>query len=473
MCPANRNATAEAANQLPPDCPVGNYTINATLYDSLDDELASATTTFSVVEPPLTRGSVITTITTGLFFDHCTEVATALWKEELGIDHAHPRCRIEGATSEAVIGDPHNSPGTPAFGIGPGLPHAPTLSAAVSGSAITLAWSYWFSRETSTVTTGVRPDSFIIKKTWTDANDQTSSTDISVPGIDDLAAYAFYTDTSVVEGVSYQYTITGLSGLGEGETSEVVTTSLPSGSGSATAPTSAPSAPTNLAASVTDEGIVLSWIPPDDASVFGYEVLRRIPELANGGMGTYIRFTNKASVVDPQVDLEAPYRYEYVVRAININGVGEFSDRVAVSPAGTCSTDYSNAPAPTSRPTIPGNLTAAQESGGISLRWDAPTDETVSAYLVLRRSLKYSNSLKDSLFIIGRTFCQTETAYLDSTTEPGTQYRYRVRAINDFDRGVSWWSNVVDLVANTPASGAPTISGTAQVGGRWRLPRPA
>ena len=448
-----------------PDCPVGNYTINATLSDSLNNELATASTTFSVVEPSLPTGVSFTTSSDGFIAGVCaSEIATAFWKEDQGKDFASRICR-ESPVTESYIRDSRFGPGMPVFGIGPGSPQAPTLSAAVSGDAITLAWSYWFSSETSNRSTGGVPDSFIIKKTWTDANDQTSSTDISVSGIDALDAYAFYTDTSVVEGVSYTYTIAGKNGSGEGETSEAVAVSLPSGSGSATAPTSAPSAPTNLAASVTDEGIVLSWSPPDDASVFGYEVLRRIPELANGGMGTYIGFTNKASVVDPQVDLEAPYRYEYVVRAININGVGEFSDRVAVSPAGTCSTDYSNAPAPTSRPTMPGNLTAAQESGGISLRWDAPTDETVSAYLVLRRSLKSSNGLKDSMFIIGRTFCKTETAYLDSTTEPGTQYRYRVRAINDFDRGISWWSNVVDLVANTPASGAPSISGTAQVGG--------
>ena len=36
-----------------PDCPVGNYTINATLSDSLDNELATASATFSVVEPSL------------------------------------------------------------------------------------------------------------------------------------------------------------------------------------------------------------------------------------------------------------------------------------------------------------------------------------------------------------------------------------------------------------------------------------
>ena len=465
-----------------PDCPVGNYTINATLSDSLDNELDTASATFSVVEPSLPTGSSIVS-NSGFVGNPCTEEGTASMKEVYGIDFLFLEyCREDTlpfgeSNSEADISlssyhydGPHNTLRTV------GLPQTPTLSAAVSGNSITLAWSYWFARGTSRYSTGGMPDSFIIEKTWTDANGQTSSTEISVPYVSyRLAAYDFYTDTSVVEGVPYEYTITGLNQQGKGETSRSVTATLPAGSGSSTAPTSAPSAPTNLDASVTDEGIALSWNAPDD-SVFGYEVRRRIPELADGGMRTYVDFTHKTSLVDAQVDLAAPYRYEYVVSAININGVGESTDKVAISPASTCATDYSNMPAPTSRPDAPGNLTAAQQrSGGIALRWDAPADPTVSSYLILRRSLREQNYQKDSLYIVGRTFCKTDTSYLDSSAEDQAHYRYRVRATNDFEQGgISWWSNVADLVTytpadldlgtNTPASGTPSISGTVQLG---------
>ena len=465
-----------------PDCPVGNYTINATLSDSLDNELDTASATFSVVEPSLPTGSSIVS-NSGFVGNPCTEEATASMKEVYGIDFLFLEyCREDTlpfgeSNSEADISlssyhydGPHNTLRTV------GLPQTPTLSAAVSGNSITLAWSYWFARETSRYSTRGMPDSFIIEKTWTDANGQTSSTEISVPYVSyRLAAYDFYTDTSVVEGVPYEYTIAGLNQAGKGERSRSVTATLPAGSGSSTAPTSPPSAPTNLDASVTDEGIALSWNAPDD-SVFGYEVRRRIPELADGGMGTYVDFTHKTSLVDTQVDLAAPYRYEYVVSAININGVGESTDKVAISPASTCATDYSNMPAPTSRPDAPGNLTAAQQSsGGIALRWDAPADPTVSSYLILRRSLRKQSDEKDVLYIVGRTFCKTDTSYLDSSAEDQAHYRYRVRATNDFEQGgLSWWSNVADLVTdtpadvglgtNTPASGTPTISGTVQLG---------
>ena len=42
-----------------PSCPAGNYTLRATLYDSLDSELDTVTATFSVVEPPLAELRVV------------------------------------------------------------------------------------------------------------------------------------------------------------------------------------------------------------------------------------------------------------------------------------------------------------------------------------------------------------------------------------------------------------------------------
>ena len=390
-----------------PDCPVGNYTINATLSDSLGNELATASTTFSIVEPSLPKGRSPTG-SPGHVAPPCTEEGTASFKEDFGIDFVNYYCReIGGSASVGHITSHHSSRYAPVvFPGGGGAPQAPTLSGAVSGNSVTLAWSYWFATETSRYYAGGRADSYIIEKTWTDANGQTNSTEIPVPSTDHLAEYDydFYTDTSVVEGVPYEYTITSVNESIKWETSPSVTVTLPPGSGSSTAPTSAPSAPTNLDASVTDEGIALSWNAPDD-SVFGYEIRWRIPELANGGMRTYIPFTHKTSFVDPRVNLAAPYRYEYVVSAININGVGESSDKVAVSPASTCATDYSNMPAPTSRPDAPGNLTATQESDGIALSWDAPADPTVSSYLILRRSLTLPRRV-DYMDVVGRTFCK-------------------------------------------------------------------
>ena len=62
------------------------------------------------------------------------------------------------------------------------------------------------------------------------------------------------------------------------------------------------------------------------------------------------------------------------------------------------------------------------------------------------------------------------TSYTDSDVEPGVLYRYRVQAANYWNQ-LSPASEAVeiripqpDAVANTPATGQPTISGTPQVG---------
>ena len=68
-----------------PDCPVGNYTINATLSDSLDNELATASATFSIVEPSLPTGSSLSR-SLGFVGNPCTEKGTARFKEDFGID---------------------------------------------------------------------------------------------------------------------------------------------------------------------------------------------------------------------------------------------------------------------------------------------------------------------------------------------------------------------------------------------------
>ena len=71
--------------------------------------------------------------------------------------------------------------------------------------------------------------------------------------------------------MTYEYTVTGVNAIGEGEPSNTVTVALPSDAASAAEPTTTPPAPQNLTASLTSdsEGIVLGWDAPDE-SVFGY-----------------------------------------------------------------------------------------------------------------------------------------------------------------------------------------------------------
>ena len=115
----------------------------------------------------------------------------------------------------------------------------------------------------------------------------------------------------------------------------------------------------------------------------------------------------------------------------------------------------------------PQNLTAAvNEDGSITLTWDAPDDDTITGYRILRR--RPSEGEKTLLVYVEDTG-STSATYADSGVTPGIEHVYRVKAINE--AGVGGQSNSVSTTPqtdeaepNSPARGVPTITGTAQVG---------
>ena len=123
---------------------------------------------------------------------------------------------------------------------------------------------------------------------------------------------------------------------------------------------------------------------------------------------------------------------------------------------------------PTDPPGKPRNLTGtANADGTVTLSWDAPNDDTVTGYQILRR--RPSEGEKTLLVHVNDTG-STATEYTDNDVTPGELYAYRVKAINAV--GLSRQSKFVSVTPvqpaepaqNSPATGRPTISGTAQVG---------
>ena len=124
--------------------------------------------------------------------------------------------------------------------------------------------------------------------------------------------------------------------------------------------------------------------------------------------------------------------------------------------------------APTDPPGIPRNLTGtANAEGTVTLRWDAPNDDSVTGYQILRRR---PGEGEGTLLVHVNDTGNTATEYTDNDVTPDVLHAYRVKAINAV--GLSRQSNFVNVTPtqpaepaqNSPAAGAPTISGTAQVG---------
>ena len=116
-------------------------------------------------------------------------------------------------------------------------------------------------------------------------------------------------------------------------------------------------------------------------------------------------------------------------------------------------------------PPAPQNLTAVvNQDGSVTLVWDAPDDDSVTGYRVLRRRPTMD---EDTLLVHVEDTGSTATTYTDGEVTGGVRHVYRVKAINP--AGLSERSNHVNVdpperEANSPATGAPVITGTAQVG---------
>ena len=123
---------------------------------------------------------------------------------------------------------------------------------------------------------------------------------------------------------------------------------------------------------------------------------------------------------------------------------------------------------PTDRPH---GLTAEASDGAVVLTWTAPVvDYEVSSYHILRHRPEQGEA--EPLVYVDQT-PNKDTSYTDMDVEAGVLYVYRVKAI------VNWMGDLGDAsdaaqirvqataqeqTANNPATGAPTITGTVQVG---------
>ena len=163
---------------------------------------------------------------------------------------------------------------------------------------------------------------------------------------------------------------------------------------------SPPTAPTNVTARATSPGQVsVTWsAATDDVGVLGYRVLRNGVQVGEVGSTSFVDATATPATV-----------YSYSVVAYDSAG------NVSVPSA---SATVTTAP-DTTPPTAPSGLVATvQGPGRVDLTWVAGTDNVrVAGYDVLRDGV-----------VVGTP---GTTSFSDVTTQPGTTYRYQVRARDD------------------------------------------
>ena len=200
-----------------------------------------------------------------------------------------------------------------------------------------------------------------------------------------------------------------------------------------------PRPPINLQASATDERVTLTWQGNvDNLQVSGYRIERY--EGHRSGWETLEPFLPAATqfpwdnpgitetYVDTDVLPSAPYRYR--IRSVNDQGI---------------STRYAGMDVETA--VDPPELRIFADHGRVTIGWDAPEDDSVTGYRILRRVQWGPEET-----LVGDTG-RGVTGWVDRQVSPDTAYAYRLQALHDGRPG----ARSRYLFALTPRIAAPTV----------------
>ena len=211
---------------------------------------------------------------------------------------------------------------------------------------------------------------------------------------------------------------------------------------------------------------------------YGWGWVEPHPYGCNNFYVIHVNDTGSDATTYTDADVYDGATYAYRVRAINSDGVGLTSSITSLQ----YRPDAWWPKGPPGSPLLaPTDIESTSINGGIGLTWDAATDITtllpflqigeVTGYQILRRRPEHCEFGYSRVHVANTG--TTVTRWADRDVVPGTLYEYHIRAINDVGAGfldpriatgIRLEALTVSDEPNTAPTGAPTITGTAQVG---------
>ncbi len=210
-------------------------------------------------------------------------------------------------------------------------------------------------------------------------------------------------DTGLVNGVEYFYTVSAVNAAGEGARSPKV-------SATPLAPPSVPLAPTAMEG---DGFVELRWSPPADdggSSIVHYRVYRG---LVSGALGILVELEDVTAFNDTGVTNGVTYYYS--VGAVNEVGEGERTPEMEAVPLAT--------------PSAPLGLNVTAGNGSVLVTWSPP--EYDGGRPVTHYRLYRGPEGKEELLVE----LEDRTRYNDTGVTNGQTYHYRVSALNAVGEG--------------------------------------
>ena len=228
------------------------------------------------------------------------------------------------------------------------------------------------------------------------------------------SAATTYTDDTVEASTHYTYRIKAINGYGTSERSRWFHTQ--------TLEVPVPAKPRGLSATAAHDRVDLTWNDPNDDSITGYVILRRVRVNDQGGeFSELVADTGTAAATYTDGTVAASTTYTYRIKAINERGVSKRSRWFHI--------DTPAAPDPAAL--APSGLTAEAAADGVALDWNAPAEAaaSVTGYEILRAQGDAE------LAVLVADTGGTSTAYSDETATQGSAvYAYRVKAIRGGER---------------------------------------
>ena len=231
----------------------------------------------------------------------------------------------------------------------------------------------------------------------------------------------------------------------------------------AAAPTDPPGSPRSLTATANPDGTVtLSWDGPDADTVRGYQILRRRPRAGEPTLLVHVNDTGSAATEYTDHDVTPGLRHAYRVKAINAAGLSSRSNYVNVTPTQAADPAQNN-PA-TGRPAINGTAEV-----GETLTANTASIADADGLTNVAYSYQWLASDGNSVIEISGG---TDSTYTLAAADAGTTIKVKVSFTDDASNEEALTSSATDTVsfavqqqtANNPATGAPRINGTAEVG---------
>ncbi len=226
-----------------------------------------------------------------------------------------------------------------------------------------------------------------------------------------------YTDSNVVAGTTYYYVVKAVNSVG---------TSAASNEASRSVPGTVPSAPTNLASTLSAGKVSLTWNVPASNGGSAISLYNIYRGTAAGSESTTALGTS-TSLAYTDSNVVAGTTYYYVVKAVNSVGTSAASNEASRS-------------VPRTVPSAPTNLAATLMTGKVSLTWSAPASNggsAITSYNIYRGTSAGS----ESTTALGTS---TTLSYIDSNVVAGMTYFYIVKAVNSV--GTSMPSNEASVL---------------------------